>query len=124
MGSDDNTMPANHAIKTHIDLIAEAMAKIGRPGATLEQMRESFEKAGFVDVKAVAVKQPYGPWPKDRNMKKLGAFVMMNCESAFHSYGMAAFTRILGMSGEEAERICDEAKRIVRNKNFHVYHLM
>jgi hypothetical protein len=42
-------------------------------------------------------------------------------DTAFHAYGMAAFTRILGMSEEDADKVCSDALSAARNKNFHTY---
>jgi hypothetical protein len=39
----------------------------------------------------------------------------------FHAYGLAAFTRILGMKDEAANKVCDDAYRAVRNKNYHLH---
>lgn len=36
---------------------------------------------------------------------------------AFHAYGMAAFTRILGMDPEEANEICAQASKAVDRKS-------
>jgi hypothetical protein len=48
----------------------------------------------------------------------------MRISIGFHAYGMAAFTRILGMSTEEADRLCREAVAACRNKNYHIYNYM
>jgi hypothetical protein len=81
-----------------------------------------------------------GPWPKDTRLKNIGALVLLNCQTGglnpaslsadwklmgwsegFHAYGMAAFTRILGMDKEEADMICGNAYKAVRNKNYHLH---
>jgi hypothetical protein len=46
---------------------------------------------------------------------------LLNCETGFESYGMAAFTRVLGMEDEKASAICEAASAASRNKNYHVY---
>ena len=45
----------------------------------------------------------------------------MNSETSFEAYGLALFTRVLGMSGEEARAMCLRAQRDLKNKNIHVY---
>lgn len=71
-------------------------------------------------MKAFNIKQPFGPWAKDPRMKRIGAMQMLYNDSMFHSYGMAAFTRVLGMSSEEAVLIFTAAASAARNKNFHI----
>lgn len=64
---------------------------------------------------------PSGPWPKDQKMKEIGYWVLVNTETSFEAYGLALFTRILGMSGEEARDLCTHAHRDCNNKHIHVY---
>ncbi|KAI5811846.1 S-adenosyl-L-methionine-dependent methyltransferase [Pyronema omphalodes] len=119
--SDDDTMKHDHGTKICMDTLREAMSKMGRPAQTLESMRIVLEKAGFEDVQALEAKEPLGPWPKDPRQKKIGAMSLLNCETGFESYAMAAFTRVLGMEVDKAHAICDAARTAVRNKNYHIY---
>ncbi|KAF8245526.1 S-adenosyl-L-methionine-dependent methyltransferase [Wilcoxina mikolae CBS 423.85] len=66
-------------------------------------------------------KATFGPWPKDKRMKSAGAMVMLNAETGSEAYGMAPFTRILGMSIEEATKTCRDAYTDIENKNYHMY---
>ncbi|KAF8246582.1 S-adenosyl-L-methionine-dependent methyltransferase [Wilcoxina mikolae CBS 423.85] len=119
---DDGTMKPDNPIKIYLDTLAEAMIKSGRPAAANgAAMKEDLEDAGFVDVQVKVYNQPLGPWPKNERLKRIGAMMLLSSETMFSAYGMVAFTRILGMSAEEAERLCTEGKRAVRNKNYHTY---
>lgn len=46
---------------------------------------------------------------------------LLSAVSGFHAYGLAAFTHILGMDAAEADKICNNAIAVARNKNHHVY---
>ncbi|CCX06893.1 Similar to mRNA 3' acc. no. Q4IPA4 [Pyronema omphalodes CBS 100304] len=122
--SDDDSMKDDNPIKIHFETTKKAMEKIGRPPQDTENMKRKLEEAGFIDVKVMRAKQPIGPWPKDKGLKRTGAMVLLACDTGFHAYGMAAFTRILGMSTEEADRVCREAVAACRNKNYHIYNYM
>ncbi|KAF8542380.1 S-adenosyl-L-methionine-dependent methyltransferase [Trichophaea hybrida] len=117
--SDDNTM--HLGIKLHYDLCREAMETIGRSFPTSSQLRTYLENAGFVDIQIKDFKMPHGPWAKDPLMKKVGAMLMLMGETGFEAYGLAAFTRILGMSKEDATEVFTNGLRGIRNKNFHTY---
>lgn len=117
--SDDDTN--GPAFEKFIKLLAEACEKIGRPIATEEILRERLAKVGFQDIQIKSFKQPFGPWPKDQRMKRIGAMVMMTAEGGTQAYGMALMTRTLGMSAEEASTLCREAAADVANKNYHSY---
>ena len=47
--------------------------------------------------------------------------VLLACDTGFHAYGMHAFTHILGMSKEEAERICEASTAGGKDKGVHLY---
>jgi len=118
-------MPENHGAKRFMDLLCSAMQKLGRPAyVTGESLKENLEKAGFVDVKVLGYKQPFGPWPKEKRLKHVGAMAIMSAETGYHSYGMQLFTRVLGMSTEEAEKACRDAIAATKNKNYHVYNYL
>ncbi|KAF8246596.1 S-adenosyl-L-methionine-dependent methyltransferase [Wilcoxina mikolae CBS 423.85] len=119
--SDDNTMTADNGFKVVCELFVEALAKIARSSATPERLRSLLENAGFVDVEVVNVKQPFGPWPKDPNLKRIGTMVLLNSEAGLEAYCLALFTRVLGMEIEEVEKLCRTAFAAVKNKNNHTY---
>jgi len=48
---------------------------------------------------------------------------LLQAEAGFSSYGMAALTRIMGVSHEDAEKICHDGYQAARNKNTHMYSL-
>lgn len=45
----------------------------------------------------------------------------MNIETGYEAYGIAPFTRNLGMKIEEAKRVCRDATRAAKNKAYHCY---
>ncbi|CCX31508.1 Similar to mRNA 3' acc. no. Q4IPA4 [Pyronema omphalodes CBS 100304] len=120
--SDDNSMKPDNETKIFYEHIAEAMAKTGRP-AHIEgsNLVEYLENAGFVDVVVNKVKLPHGPWAKEKRLKQAGTMALIAFDTGFHSYGMAAFTRILGMSNEEADKLCYGGLNAVRNRANHTY---
>ncbi|KAI5796129.1 S-adenosyl-L-methionine-dependent methyltransferase, partial [Pyronema domesticum] len=120
---DDGTMKDNNGLKIQGDHLRDAMVKMGRPLPDIKSMKQLMEQAGFEDIKAMQVTDPIGPWPKDPIQKRLGAMVLLHCDTVAESYGMAAFTRVLGMDADEARGICNGARQAARNKNFHMYSL-
>lgn len=136
--SDDNTM--NPGIKRHFDLCRRAMEKLHRPFPVAATLKKYLKDAGFVDIVCFDIKQPLGPWPKDKRMKRVGAMAMLMCETGrshflrqdwvnsecagLEAYGMAALTRVLEMEHEEALKVFSDALKDVRNKNCHTYSLL
>lgn len=114
-------MKPDHGADIFLRRLREALEKMGRPHPTHEFLKNQLENAGFEDVQMLTAKEPFGPWPKDPRMKRVGAMSLLNGSTGFESYGMAAFTRVLGMDAAEARGICERALQDARNKNYHVY---
>ena len=56
------------------------------------------------------MKLPNSPWAKNKALRSAGHLQALGLETGYHAYGMALFTRVLGMSEAEATKICDEAR--------------
>ncbi|KAA8909089.1 TAM domain methyltransferase [Sphaerosporella brunnea] len=118
---DDGTMTKDTPAYRWSALMEEAMAKAGRPAIRQGQLEQRLKDAGYEDIHAFSLKLPFGPWTKEQQLKALGWMALLGVNSAFQAYGMAAFTRILGMSAEEAEKVCSEGLASVKTKRKHVY---
>jgi len=62
-----------------------------------------------------------GTWAADKKQKDMGAFMLLAIEHCFESYGMALFTRTLGMEVLEAKELVARAKKESRSKKVHSY---
>lgn len=114
-------MKPDNGAKVFLDHLRKALIQMGRPPPDIELWKRMLEKAGFDDVKAVQVKEPIGPWPKDPAQKLIGAMTLLNDETYSDSAALAPFTRVLGMEVTKAREIIDASHRAVRNKNNHMY---
>lgn len=79
--SDDGTLDPNSGASVYVNLLMEAMAKCGRPFLDASRLRQLLEDAGFVAVESFAIKQPWGPWARDRMLKQVGAMFLQQSES-------------------------------------------
>lgn len=108
--SDDNSIPENWPPMRCSNLVHKAMGIIGCKYWTSAEVAKFATDAGFIDVTVVNSKSPYGLWPKEKHLKQAGMLGLITIESGFHSYALALMTRVLGLSKEEATKICDEAR--------------
>ena len=76
---DDNSLPANSAIKKWVDTIVKASTDAGHP-MVAASYKSLLEAAGFVNVVDVKYKWPQNRWPKDPKLKEIGM-----CNSLFGS---------------------------------------
>jgi hypothetical protein len=121
LSSDDNSIPENSPINTFFSLWHQASSRIGIHTPNDMELYKYCEDAGFEDIRVYVLKQPCSPWPMDPMLKKVGQYMLLNVETAYMSYGLAMFTRVLGMTVEEATRICAEVARESMNINIHIY---
>ncbi|KAL1993442.1 hypothetical protein VTN49DRAFT_3391 [Thermomyces lanuginosus] len=88
-----------------------------RPGAKLEQW---FKDAGFVNIHVEKFIIPYGVWPKDRHLKKLGAWNQAQLEAAgFEGGALAVLTRFKQWTKEEVIVLASQARADGRKRNVH-----
>jgi len=117
--SDDNSEGPN--LKRLVKLMNEGLVSMGRPCPTRESMIEHLKRAGFINVQLYAGKQPFGIWPKDRRLKRIGAMAMLMAETGTEAYAMAILTRFHRMSVDEAKKLCEATWSDIRNRKYHAY---
>jgi hypothetical protein len=76
--SDDNTLKTDSAAAIWCDRVHSAMSAIGRTPVGDGELIEKLEKAGFVDIQAFTLKQPFGPWAKDLVCESLSPVIAIS----------------------------------------------
>ncbi|KAI1930511.1 hypothetical protein LOZ65_001500 [Ophidiomyces ophidiicola] len=79
------------------------------------------EAAGSVDVVEIICKWPQNQWPRDREMKEIGIWTMVNTQQGMQALSLAALTRGLGWTPEEAEALLIDLRKDVRDASVHIY---
>ncbi|KAL1993936.1 hypothetical protein VTN49DRAFT_2605 [Thermomyces lanuginosus] len=89
-----------------------------RPGIKLEQW---FKDAGFVNIQVEKFVIPYGVWPKDARLKKVGAWAQIQAEaSGYESVAMAVLTRFENWKKEEVQILANKASADARRRDIHM----
>ena len=83
---DDSSMEDDNHCLLWFETARRAMESVGRPAVKRETLVEGLERAGFVDVQSASRKLPWGPWPKDARLKRVGAMLLSNGESGMDTY--------------------------------------
>lgn len=115
--------PPDCALREYFRLFHEAAGRTGRISNIAHKLKSIAVDVGFVEATEKAKKLPWAPWPTDEKMKELGRYALLNCETSFEAFGLALFTRVLGLSKEEVMRVCSESRKELRDKKIHVYNL-
>jgi len=124
LNCDDDTYEGSN-LKYYMDCFSEAATLAGLIFPTEKRLREYVEDAGFTDVKVQRVKLPWGPWPKDKEKKKLGAITTLTLKAGgFEAYAMALFTKHLGKTAEEVTKLATAAVTEVESRKVHAYQIV
>ncbi|KAJ9352223.1 hypothetical protein DTO027B9_5924 [Paecilomyces variotii] len=113
-GSTDGTY-----IKQYYENVLPAMRKTGvepGPGPKLEGW---FRDAGFEEIHVEKFVLPIGAWPKDKRLKTLGAWNLVQAETGFEASAIAALTRHAGWAKEEVNVLVAKTLADARNPDIH-----
>ena len=108
-------------IQTWQEGLREAAAMIGRPFDVAVNLEEWVRQAHFTDVTQHKTIVPNAPWPKNKEMKTLGAYQLLNMLDAASSYGQAHFTRVLGWSAEEYAVLSANVRDQLKDRTLQLY---
>ncbi|EFQ30123.1 TAM domain methyltransferase [Colletotrichum graminicola M1.001] len=119
---DDDTMTEDFVPLKWTKCIVEATDKIGRVMTAAASFKSMLENAGFVDVVEKKAKWPFNPWAKDEKHKELGYWAQESALKGIEAISMAAFTRVLNWSPEEARVFCAEVRNEHKKIGIHAYY--
>lgn len=80
------------------------------------------EKAGFENVKEVRYRVPTSPWPKDKQMKLIGAFEMQSLLQGASAFSLRTFDKAYGWTQTETELFLMKMRNDVRDLRYHTYY--
>lgn len=121
--AEDSTYDCNSdksPLGLYFKLLLAAGRKCGNPVDITPTLKSLVSAAGFEDVKEVIYKQPWNDWPADPRYKMLGHCTRFIIETGLEAYGIALFTRVLGMDGKTAFEVVRKATEMAMDKKFHV----
>lgn len=100
----------------------EAADKFGTPCTTAAKLKTWMREAGFVDIEEHILKLPVGPWPKDKRLKRVGLFEMVNMDEGVEGLSMMAFTRALNWSPERVHLFLADVRKQAKDRSVHSYY--
>lgn len=123
--ADDKSLEKHPETKASLDNFYEHLFKasdiLKRPFDVCPILLSSLQKAGFARCKQEIFKQPWGVWPANPRFKEIGKWSLGVAESGAEAYGLALFTRVLGMEADEAMRVAGAARDAVFQRGVHLY---
>ena len=95
---------------------AKQGGRIVQPGLELEKW---IREAGFEDIHHERLRIPVGLWPKDKQLKEVGAFNLVQLRQGLEGFSMALFTRVLNWSPDEVQVLLSKVRKDLDNRNIH-----
>ncbi|KAF2493239.1 S-adenosyl-L-methionine-dependent methyltransferase [Lophium mytilinum] len=103
------------------ELLIEAAGKAGRPIDASKHFRQYMLNAGFDDIHELSFAWPTNPWPKDKDLKMLGRWNLVNITDGMEGFCLALLTRVLDWKKEEVDILCAKVKSDLKNRAIHGY---
>lgn len=91
--SDDDSIPKDSMAATWGETTFGCAERSGRRIDTLNTMRDSIERAGFVDIHEKLYKWPIGAWARDKQLKEAGSLNYRMWSAGLEGWGMWLLTK-------------------------------
>ncbi|KIX08763.1 uncharacterized protein Z518_03420 [Rhinocladiella mackenziei CBS 650.93] len=117
---DDGTMKGT-AWQEWNDKYMEACSIIKRDPSWTAKYQEWMVAAGFTHVKQDLFKWPVNPWPKDKSLKEMGLWNMINMLDGLDGFTVRLWTTALGMTPEEIQLFLVQVRKDLKNTKIHSY---
>ena len=101
--------------------MCEACDGWGKPVPEHNQYKKWFEEVGFVDVQELFFKIPINAWPKNKQLKEIGKFQLLNYYEHCEGLSIALFTRILKWQPAEVQVLMAKLRAELKDRNIHSY---
>ncbi|KAG7404355.1 Secondary metabolism regulator laeA [Fusarium oxysporum f. sp. rapae] len=119
---DDDSLPTDSALSEWASKLLDAMDQYGRPiRVNPEKTRRQLALAGFVNISETVIRACYNPWPEDATEKEAARWFNVGLSSGLTALSCAAMVRMLGMSKEEVEGLCDRVNKEICMRSYHAY---
>jgi hypothetical protein len=109
------------AFETLNSKLVEGLRLLGRNGALADEYKRLLTEAGFENIVEVKHKWPQNSWPKDKELKKIGQWNMVNTLDGLHGFSARLCTQVLGMSSAELEVLLAQSRKDITNPKVHSY---
>lgn len=114
-------LPEDNPVFEWARLLDDASQTFGKRLNCIPEMKEAFEKVGWVDIAHDIYKVPIGKWPKAREAKELGMYLQAQMFDSVEGVSMAYFTRVLNWSREQTLVFASQVRKEFADDRKHLY---
>ncbi|MCJ1262518.1 hypothetical protein MMC22_002388 [Lobaria immixta] len=118
--SEDGSMVEGSVVDSWVKTWVQATVDGGKdvhPGSQLEGWMQN---AGFQNIRTEKFRVPIGPWPKDKHLKTIGAWNLVQLEDGMEAINMRLYTQTLGWKPEEVQVLIAKIRQELSNPRIHM----
>ncbi|KIX97333.1 uncharacterized protein Z520_06785 [Fonsecaea multimorphosa CBS 102226] len=119
--ADDDSIPEGHIFRKSSALYIEAGEKNGKTFRILDLQKDYVQKAGLINVTEKRYKMPLGPWAKDKKLKEIGRWHLLEANQGLEGWTLALFTRVLGWTLDEVQVFMAQVRQGFKDRSVHAY---
>ncbi|PGH11709.1 hypothetical protein AJ79_04732 [Helicocarpus griseus UAMH5409] len=116
---DDGTLMESSDLRRWNVQLIDGYRKLKREPCPGPLLKGLLQNAGFQNITHRQWKMPTGPWPKDKDLKTLGAYNLLQLLEGFEGFSLAPFTRALGWTADEVQILVEGVKKDIQNPKIH-----
>ena len=117
--SDDGSLREDHDVYKYIHIFMDAAKSFGRDSKPGPQLEGWMKDAGFENVVAEKFRLPIGPWPKDKDLKTIGSWNLVQLEDGLEGFTLRLFTQHLDWKIEEVGVMLAKVRKDLRDPRIH-----
>lgn len=105
----------------YVKMCLESLEDHGQAIPVHTQYKAWLEEEGFVDVKEYPFKIPVNTWPKDKRLKEIGKYQLINYTEGCEAICIGLFTRVLQWQPAEIQVLLARLRAELKDRSIHVY---
>lgn len=116
--SQDNTFPADSALKKWNVLVRDGIEASGSPPRLGLHFEQWMKDAGFINVTAVKAPVPVGSWPKDKKLKEMGVLNHIQLSEALEAVSLGTLIN-QGWTFEDIQTFLVDVRKDLNDQSVH-----
>ena len=117
--SDDGSFKEEQNLFKFITIFNDAAKSFGRDSKPGPQLEGWMKDAGFENIVCEKFRLPIGPWPKDKHLKTIGAWNLVQLEDGLEGFVLRLFTQHLDWKREEVDVMLAKVRKDLRDPRIH-----
>lgn len=102
--------------------VMDGLRTLGMEPEPGPQLEEWVRGAGFTHISATRSPLPLGPWPKDKNLKEVGAFNLLQFRDGLEAMSLRVFTKVHGWTLAEVQVLLAKVRKDLVNPRIQMQH--